>query len=296
MRRIRVLSLCAAGVIVAALAADGRSQQPEPAPARPVIAEGVALDAKAREAVLSLSAGMSADSVLNVLQPVCRTWAFSFGGAVIFHLPPDAELVIRFNQNDGKVKDFAPVRAKGKWRGWFWKTTAEDAKPARELAAAKLRADGAAGVDLAESYPPNPGGRLGGGDVPVELELFPGRREVLLMSAVEGRWQTHRTIAVNVMRGKQWLYQVIVDVDDRAVVPSRWKPTDAEVKHARAIADATLAGFLAKAAAAGEEVRVQADGVYDYGPVRKLVTLTYRRGRELIYRTVDPAAGKLFED
>jgi hypothetical protein len=240
------------------------------------------------EAFRKVRVGMTYQEVEQAIQPVLLdvAWA-SLGGSGhsnrIYHLRGDRQFVLSC---DGYPKfddviQIGKLEPKKPWRGWRWDPGEKDQAAAVKIAADALRDELKAGRNPAHKFPTNPGGRLLFDDsLPVELELTPGTKIALAATAGDGRWQNHKLVTVNLLDAKNWIYEVNVDLNDRRVVPSRWTPTDEEITRARTVADPAMQEFLGEDVAERAKVKVRGWGDYDYGPLRRIVLLTYEKPDE----------------
>lgn len=241
--------------------------------------------AEVREALAKVRVGSTFQEVEVALRPVLldqgRTWGGGTGRHVrVYHLRGDWQVVLVSGSHprDETVAEIRKPQPKEPWRGLFWLPSAAEKAAAARTAADALRDEIKAGRDPAARFPTNPAGRLVSEDgLSAELELRPGVKTKFEVSAGEGRWQTHKLITVNFLRGEDWHFQVLVDLNDGKAVPSQWTPAEADIAKARAIADPTLGEFLGKTEKERAEVRVRAWGKYDYGSLRRLLVLSYTK-------------------
>jgi len=266
-------------------------------------------DPAVRRAVSAIKPGMDVKEVEAVLKPVLVASAYEFAGGTgrhcrWYHLKGDREVVIEFGGLDklNRVEAVGALSPRSKWRGLFWDPARQDAEQARDIARKHLNRELARGAVLTKKYKTNPAGRrVSALRVPMTLTLKSGDRAAFTASA-SGRYVTHKLVVLDLLAGDRWVSQVVVDMDGKEVVPRSWTPTAKDIARARKIADPTVKDFLGRTEAERKKVTVKAWGDYDYGPLRRLVVLSYERpdrtnglGIEGTFRVVDIESGKLDE-
>ena len=259
-----------------------------------------------------LKIGMSAAEVAAILRPSTLgevTWYRGDQSPVehVFHLAGGRELHVKFGGSfegsmRGRVVELGPVQTKRRWRHGFWHPDSKDAKAAVAIAVADWkRRIQEGGVPSAEQ-PVNPGGRQVYDEQPasrVDLPMPDGGTISCTLNA-SGEYHSHRMVVLDVMSGDRWISQIMVDMEDKVVVPIQWTPTAADLARARSIADPSVASFVGSPRSDANAVEVTGWGLYDYGPTRRLLNLSYMKnepdGSQSIWGvTVDMDAGKIDE-
>ncbi len=262
-----------------------------------------------QEAVKKLRVGMSFQKAEEHLKPVLLAtgWA-SYGGTGAgvhcYHLRGGWQISLENAAfpNLKTVSSIGKLEPKKPWRGLFWTPSAADKAAAARIATAALRDELKARRDPKAKFPTNPAGMLVSDDkLSAELEVTPGNKTRFVVSAAEGRWQTHKVISVNFLEKETWRFQVVVDLDDGKAVPSQWTPTEQNIAKARAVADRSISKFLGKTQEERAKVKVEGWGRYDYGPLRRILVLCYTKpsggGRlSLEFVDIDFEKMKLAED
>jgi hypothetical protein len=254
--------------------------------------------------VRALKEGMSIEAIDQALAPVLVAKAFTYGmgsGAhsIFYRLKGDVELTIRTgaSPDDERADWIRPLRPKKRWFGIFFDPAPEDRSRAFEIAVNRVKASLRTGESVPKAFPTDPGGRLvSGHSFRVDLELQPGMPENVEVSCGMATWRTHRLLSMDFLKAGSWLFEITVDLDDGKVVPTQWTPTDEEIARARALSDAQLSKFLKKEG----KLEVRAYGEYDYGPLRRIVYLSYEihepgNGTALNGSMIDLDAGKPFD-
>lgn len=268
-----------------------------------VVAAGCAAAPSSEEVVRPLRPGMALHAIERTLAPilVARAYANAWGSGrqtLFYRLKGDRELVVNTGAtpNDETAEHLSPLRPGKRWFGLFFDPSAEDRQRAVALAVKQVRDVLRAGSSPATIFPTDPGGMLvRGNSYKVDLELQPGKPEAVEISCGWASWRTHRLLSLDFLKAGSWLFEVTVDLDDGRVVPTRWSPTPDEAARARSVADAACRDVLSKEG----RLQVTVSGEYDYGPLRRLVCVSYQmhqhNGTSLSGALVDLDAGKLFE-
>ena len=255
-----------------------------------------------RAALDRLSLRLTEKEVDEILKPFTRDTALRYEGGTgdyekFYALGKDRQIEIGFaghfvpEEFRRKTRDLGPLTARTPWIGLFWNPETADLERAGVIAEKYLRAEIDAGRLTTAKFSTNPAGRAVT-DHAVEIRLTERGVEHVYSATGSGRFQRHKLIELNLMDGGTWVHQLTVDMDDNAVVPSRWDPSDADIKTARAIADPACQDFITQAGQPGHTLEVRAWGEYDYAPLRRILTLDYSDGHgaagtELRFMKVD---------
>ena len=175
--------------------------------------------------------------------------------------------------NHERADSISPLRPKKRWFGVFFDPSPEDRNRAFEIAVGRVREALREGISLGRLFPTDPAGMLVRDPAfRVDLELQPGTPENVEVSCGWAAWRTHRLLSMDFLKAGAWLFQVTVDLDEGKVVPTRWDPTPDEVARARTLSDTQVREFLKKDGV----LEVRCYGEYDYGPLRRLVNVSYQ--------------------
>jgi len=253
------------------------------------------------EAVKKIKKGMTEEEVNKILRPVVVASANTFRGEFNFYeLKGNKELAIRFDY-DGKRNTAIGRRAitpLSKWSKLYFRPYKKELSAAIEIAVRHMNQLIAKKEDLSALY------RLSHRSIFATLDL---ERDVKLDSAdgqeieykvtAKGSYSNHRLIELYFRLNKDdWKYHVIVDMNDRAVVPGFWTLTSKDIAKARIFADPVAEKDLGSKEGKSAEIKVKkARGVYNYGPTRRIVILEYSTYRLSTTIRVDLEKGVLLQ-
>lgn len=241
-------------------------------------------NAPVEEVVKRIKEGMPYNEVEELLRPFVVTSARvkHVGGMYpylikYYELKGCKELIIKFLGEE--VASVGTITLLTKWKYLAFDVGDKEASTAIEIAVRHMKNLIPKGEDLFETFKITPIGRVVTNmRKTVRLNSTDGQESIYEV-IVFGEYSTHRLVVLDFLRGDQWVYQVKVDMNEQAVVPSHWEPSSTDIAEARKIADPSIAEFLKPISGPlgdiNAKVTVEALGDYEYGPTRRIVVLDY---------------------
>jgi len=262
------------------------------------------------EAVSLIEKGMTEHEVDMLLRPVevARGQLLSLHGCSTkyFELKGNKELEISFS--DSEVTSVGEIAPLSEWKRWKFLPDDNELFSAIKIAFPHLKhkiaqkegltaplllsiKDGVVSMDLKRDL-----NLFRHQPLPLIIQSSDGQ-EVKFYVGSEGFYSTHRLVGLYFYRNDEVIHSVIVDMDDKTVVPGRWEPTSEEIAMARKIADPSIVESLGFTDNERVKVKVKAGGYYDYGPTRRRIYLTYHKRGAIIdnYAYVDIDNGTLLQ-
>lgn len=231
-------------------------------------------------AVAELKKGMSIGEAAEILRPFTLANARTLAGITglstrLYHLKGDWQ--VAFEVNDDKellTSSKFTLEPKLDWNGYLFKPDVKTKKVAIEIAVKAIQKELDEGNDPAKRFDTSELTHhlLPKKEEKVELQTKGGAKKTYNLAAELGQYRKHRLLTVNFLEGKEWVYSVIVDLEDKIAVPAKWVPSKEEIEAARKIVDPQIKEYLNQP---GRPAMVNGWGKYEFAPLRRMLILNY---------------------
>jgi len=265
------------------------------------------ISSESQKAVQEIKKGMTLVEVDNILIPHAIEKSYLIGGGFhdstwYYHLKDGNEVTIHIGGflNNYKVDSIGKITPKTKWFGHYWNPDEKQKKLAINILKKELdsRFQTIANIKL-DGYRNDAAMMTTSNPILLVIKLKEGK-EIKLEAHISSRIYTHKLIEGNLIKDSKLVTHFAIDIDDKVIVPTHWEPSESDIAEARKITDIKVDEFLQEGK--NKKIIIKTYGTYDYGPLRKLLNISYsekinvglREGRGNF--TVDMTTMKLRND